>query len=516
MLKFLLFEFIISVLIRGSYVELLRTVGSRSFNGSRAVSLVVTRLGRLTPYEFVWWQTNNPGRRLLAPKLLLLALNLFLLGLTLTAEFGSGSVEGSKIEQSYCYGRRSEILTREPIVSLERYLSVKSVLPPGDCVHTNKSGIFLMPLESTQHSLNSNQPNFHCTTGFRDEQPEAIEVRGCSTQPGKILTKLCTEEDVHQLFGTKAVGNAGWERVFPRLNISTIEVLDPKTVLPIFSKTFHRVLVRGVVRDAVILNGNDRKVVNTQPREMHCYMKHYEVESLSAKFWTPRSCYFVHDGIEVLYGVNHRFRGGIRRAQIAFTTAKKIRMNRGEIALVSPLTEQIIARPMANENLVVHRGLLLFVAELLGVRREVSTISSNVRLTVEKDIVDDVVVRLFGFMDGLGRYSYKHRTETGDQVATVDLLFVVPICLLLFLSMVQQIWCMQKRPSETLPCSIEEAVDPESVLRFSSGSRCIDRTGKTLTFQRLMHWKLNPRKSTEEFVAREFQQYHDNQLPDSP
>ncbi len=505
-LKFLLFEFIISVLIRGSYIELLRTLGSRSFDSSRAVSLVVTRLGRLTPYEFVWWQTENPGRRLIAPKLLLVALNLLLLGLTLTAEFGSGSIASWKMEKSFCYGRRSELLTRKPLVSLEKYLSVKSVLPQADCTHNNRTGRYLMPIE----------PNGSCTIGFRDNQPEAIRVVGCTTQAGKIMNEACTEKQVHELLGTAAVGRAGWERVFPRLNITLVEVLHPKTVKPIFSKTFHRVLVRGVVSDAVVVYGKKRKLVNTKSREMHCYMKHYKVESKNAEFWTPRSCYFVHNGTEVLYGVNHRYRGDIRRAQIALTTAKEIRVKKGDIALVAPLEGQLIARPMGDENYVVHRGILLFVAELLGVRREVSTISSNVRLTVEKDIVDDVIVRLYGFMDGLGRYSYNHRKETGNQVATVDSLFVLPIVILLILSVIQQLWCMQKRPRETLPCSIEEAVDPESILRFSSGSRCVDRTGRTLTFQRLMHWKLSPKESTEEYVAIERHQYLANQQPNSP
>ncbi len=504
--KFLLFEFIISVLIRGSYIELLRTVGSRSYNASRPVSLVVTRLGRLTPYEFVWWQTEDPGRRLIAPKLLLVTLNVLLLSLTLVAEFGSGSVENWKLEDSSCYGRRSELQTRKPLASLEKYLAVKSVLPQVDCMHKNRTGRYLMPIER----------NGWCTIRFRNDQPEAIRVAGCSTQPGKILNETCSEKYVHDLLGTAAVRNAGWKRVFPRLNITSVEVLHPKIVRPIFTKTSRRVLVHGEVRDAVVVYGNEGILVNTKPRQMHCYMKHYNKNSWDAQFWTPRSCYFVHNGTEVLYAVNHRYEGDMLRAQIALTSAKTVHVKKGDLALVAPREGQLIARPMGTENHMVHRGILLFVAELLGPRRMISTISSNVRLTMEQNIVDDVTVRLYGFMDGLGQYRYKRKQETGNQVATVNLLFVLPIFLLLFLSMIQQLFCMLRRPRETLPCSIEEAVDPENILRFSSGSRCIDRTDRTLTFQRLVHWKFSSSESEDEYETIERHQYLANQQPNSP
>ncbi len=477
-LKFLLFEFIISVLIRGSYIQLLRTSGTRSFNDNHEVSIVVTRLGRLTPYEFMWWKVGDPKRGSLVPKLILISLNVLLLGLALTAEFGSGSAPKIRIVKGHCYGRRSELLTRRQSLSLRQYIATNSVVPEDGCIHQNKTGRYLMPTYR----------NGTCVTSFRDEQSEAILIRGCSTTAGKIITSMCSMKDLHELFGTTAVRSAGWDKILPRLKVSSVEPLPYSLVEPLFTKSAPvRALVRGMVRDAVVVLGNEIKTLKTEPRELICYAR-----TTKKNIWIPFSCYFMHDGVEVLYAVYHKYKGEMRSIQINYTTSEGNTTKPGDILLTAPVPEEIIVRPISEQNQPVHRGALLYVTEVRGLRGRIRQLSSNIGVTLEKLLIDDFVIRLYGFMDKTGGFSCIEKVKTSSQVATVDLLFIGPIVLFTVLSALQQLLSMRERPTETLPCSIEDAVNPHNVLRYTSGTRCIDSDGRILTFQRIMNWKMEP------------------------
>ncbi len=503
-LKFLLFEFIISVLIRGSYIQLLRTVGSRSFNGNHAVSIVGTRLGRLTPYEFVWWKVGNSRTGTLIPKLFLVSLNVFLLALALMAEFGSGSTADVRIVKGYCYGRRSELLTRRQSLSLEQYIALNSVMPEDGCVHQNTTGRYLMPT----------YPNRTCPASYRDEQSEGILIRGCSTLPGKIITRVCSMKEQHELFGTTAVGSAEWDTILPRFKVSSVEPLPYSLVQPLFYKrTPIRALVRGMVHDAVVVRGNETTTVKTEPRELTCYARTKNMKEHNVTIWSPYSCYFVHDGMEVLYAVHHKYKDEMQIIQINHTTSKGNTTKPGDILLTAPIPKQIIVRPMADKNWATHRGALLYISEVLSLRTRMHRLSSNIRIDLEKHVVDDIVVRLYGFMNETGGFSCTHKAEASGQVAIINFWFIGPIALLVALALLQQILSMRERPTEVLPCSIEEAVNPNNILHSTSGTRCIDSDGRTLTFQRFMHWKMSPRQVTEEFVDLERQQYLANQQP---
>ena len=477
-LKFLLFEFIISVLIRGSYIQLLRTSGTRSFNDNHEVSLVVTRLGRLTPYEFVWWKAGDSRRESLVPKLILISLNMMLLALALTAEFGSGSAPYVRSVKDRCYGRRSELLTRRQSLSLGQYIELNSVMPEDGCIHQNDTGRYLMPT----------YPNGTCVSSFRNEQSEAILIRGCSTMTGKIMTSMCRAKEQHELFGTTAVRSAGWDKILPRLKVSSVEPLPYSLVQPIFTKSAPiRALVRGMVQDAVVVHGNKTRTEKTESRELICYAR-----TTKKNIWIPFSCYFVHGNVEVLYAVYHKYKGEMRSIQINYTTSKGNTTKPGDILLTAPIPEEIITRPMADKSLPVHRGALLYVTEVRGLRGRIRQLSSNIGVTLEKLIVDDFVIRLYGFMDKTGGFSCTHKVEASGQVATVNFLFIVPIVSLIALSALQHILSKRDRPAETLPCSIEDAVNPSNVLRYASGTRCIDSDGRTFTFQRFMNWEEGP------------------------
>ncbi len=482
-LKFLLFEFIISVLIRGSYIQLLRTVGSRSFNDNNAVSIVVTRLGRLTPYEFVWWKVEDSRTGTLIPKLVLISLNAFLLVLATMAEFGSGSAANMRIVKGHFYGRRSELLTRRQSLSLEQYIAMNSVMPEDGCIHQNNTGRYLMPT----------YPNGTCVTSIRNEQTEGIYISGCSTLPGKIITRECSMKEQHELFGTTAVGNTGWDRVLPRLTISSVEPLPYSLVQPLFFNRFPiRALVRGMVHDALVVRGNKTEEVKTEARELMCYARTKVKKQHNVTIWSPHSCYFVNDGVEVLYAVHHKYEDDLQIIQINHTTSKGNVTKPGDILLTAPIPEQIIARNMSDKNWMMHRGALLYISEVLGLRTRMHRLSSNIRINLEKHVVDDIVIRLYGFMNETGGFSCTHKVEASGQVATVNILFIGPIFLLIALAAVQQILSMRKRPTQVAPCSIEEAVNPNNILHYTSGTRCTDSDGRTFTFRRLMHWNMAP------------------------
>ena len=54
-LEFLILEVVISVFIRSTYIQFLRSRIQNEISEGRYISLVSTSYGRLTPYDFMWW-----------------------------------------------------------------------------------------------------------------------------------------------------------------------------------------------------------------------------------------------------------------------------------------------------------------------------------------------------------------------------------------------------------------------------------------------------------------------------
>eukprot|EP00171_Calliarthron_tuberculosum_P008399 IDg8399t1 len=324
-IKFLIIELFFSVLIRNTYIEFLRTRVQRALDSGRYVTLVSTKAGRLTPYEFIWWSgfdANYAKGKQRAPKLVLLALNFFLLALVLCAEFGSGS-------------------TRRWTSNKERDM--------------NATGRFLHPIneEGLCYPINV------------APSKEALQISGCGFLQSKVK--------------------------------------------PLFSKEASRALVTGEVQDAVALRpGNFSEVIQTERRFLRCYMKFYEKKTSRKMFWTPRSCYLTHKGEEVLFGVRHRFKDIRLDLQRQYTRAAAgpKTISRGDTVLVSLAPNTMVIRPMGNTSQRVHEGILLYVGELRGLRAKLAKLSSTIRNVVNREIADDVTVRLFGFIAGLGHSNF--------------------------------------------------------------------------------------------------------------
>ncbi len=180
-LKFLILEIFISVFIRCTYIKLLRSLAQRSFNDGRYISFVSTEFGRLTPYDFMWWSsrdadTTSSKHRL--PKVILFVLNIVLLGLAITAEFGSGSTFAKIRDVKRGFGRKSEELSRNITIPMGKYIALKSFVPDPSCVSDSPDGgRIIQAMDEKGHCSNKVSSN------------EGVHIRGCATQPGMIVKK---------------------------------------------------------------------------------------------------------------------------------------------------------------------------------------------------------------------------------------------------------------------------------------------------------------------------------------
>lgn len=417
----------------------------------RCIALVSTSFGRLTPYEHVWWShrcsgpcTAKPGA---VPRLLLFALNLFLLMLILLAEFGSGTSAKDSITPQFGFGALSEAYSRNRSINLDRLMANPVVIPPPSCSFTRDGKRFLktLTLDGTCQLENS------------DNAPWEIDAcTGMNALTGNLIDKVCDRKAVFEAFGAKPF------RAHMRKFFISLEVEDRQFLSEQLRRSLPRTADLGVFVDGIARGGfismKKSRYRSLRTRKMRCFMTWMK----SPKVWILRSCYSWHNGTEIIFGTPPRLIKGKLKSRVTREkypdVYKKVILKR--TFPISPIEESIIMRKMADSTLPPPDSVLLAVAEQQRARSAVLELESSSNDQLLRILTDDIVARLLGLVGAhIGDYKINFRSKDARQVATINLYFVIPIALLLLLVLIQFAMTFHYDGINNFPHTYEEALD---------------------------------------------------------
>ncbi len=301
----------------------------------------------------------------------------------------------------------------------------------------------------------------------------------------------------------KAIGAVGpsenYGDIFLLLNITGFRRLTEAETKDIFTsrRPAERVILDGVIEQEIVIEPGDKtRKIRSEKRKARCYARYQKAGKGAGKSWMyiPMSCYVLEGDTETIFASNRRFRDVYGKIVYEYTSSHNSsgKISLGDTVVLSPMGGTMIIRKGIAHGKLLHIGAILYVSELRETRKSISLLSSTVRNSLNGHISDDIIARLLGFMENIGEYSYGAVTQGTAPVASVNIFFLVPLCLMLLLSVAQGALSMRSRSVKTVPCSFEEAVSRYCV----DETKSLVRTEHSLpTFRAVMRHE-NPRSST--------------------
>lgn len=489
--KFLLIEFVVSVLIHKGYLDLLRSRVRDSLERNQFITLWSTKLGRLTPFEHIWWTTSCSCQvrgcdscRMRRPRLLLIALNLSLLSLILLTEFGSGAEQRIVNDKLKGFGYRSEEKARSTHLETLSLRNLKAVHPDASCVvHTSNSSS-IRPFDSEGR----------CPTDMEAKNETVSLDEACATiTQGVLIKKACNTNSTFEFFGANRT--FGFSRFLMRLKLTkdlTGHYIHGEVQRQFIPRAKFAALVEGFVTSAEVTQTDRNYTATLERRSMVCIVtwpqntKEDEQKGNEKFGWTPQSCYVQHNGVEALFEVStlkktHRQWPLAWEKFDSLQQRKRRELTVGDTIPVRVAQESLIMRKIGQTK-PVGTIVLLNMAEQKQIRNNVRKLKSSIRDRLLGTMTDDVVIRVLGFTEQIGEYEYSFRRQDRGQVAVVNVLFLAPMGLLLsFVIVLFTYSLLVDQSTLPFPLTYEEALDMNRVMFLKD--RCERRTRNHASFR---------------------------------
>lgn len=438
--KFLIIEFVVSVLIHKGYFDLLRTRVRVALERSKCITLWTTSLGRLTPFEYIWWPTScsdsvNGCRpcRMRAPRFLLIALNIGLLGLILLTEFGSGAEQRFVDDKLEGFGLRSESYARSTHLDLTDMDQLAAVHPDPSCItHTSNST-----------TIKAFDREGRCPDNmFAKNESVSLDGACAMTTDGSLIKRACNASKIFQLLGSNET--YGFLRFMMKYKKTKIKnVVHGRVQRKFIPGVKFAVEAEGFIYSGVVFRPDSKLPVTLKKRNMTCLlttMKNIDEEL------TARSCYVQHDGEELLFEVNRILEEHSKEAK--------------EMIPVRINMDTIIVREIRQNRKPPGVLVLLHMAEQSEIRKSLKKVQSSIKNRILGQMADDIVVQMLGFTERIGNYEYSFRRRELTQVAVIDVLFLAPMgVLLIFVIALFSVPLLSERSKLPFPMTYEEALD---------------------------------------------------------
>ena len=442
--KFLIIEFVVSVLVHKAYFDLLRTRVRVALERSKCITLWTTTLGRLTPFEYIWWPTScsdsvNGCRpcRMRAPRFLLIALNIGLLSLILLTELGSGAEQRFVNDKLKGFGSRSESFARSTHLDVTDMDQLTAVHPDPSCVtHTSNST-----------TIKAFDAEGRCPDNMVAKNESVLLNGACAMiTDGFLIKRACNASKIFQLFGSNRP--YGFSRFMIKYKrTKTKPFVHGRVQRKFIPNVTDAVETEGFLDSGVVLrpssNGTVVVPVTTKKQKMTCLLTRTKNKQ---EGWTARSCYMQYDGEELFFAVS-----GIRR---------KHRKEAKNLIPIRIQPDTIIVRKMGHNRRPPGVLVLLHMVEQSKIRKSVKRVQSSIKNRILGQMTDDIVVQILGFTERIGNYEYSFRRREQTQVAVIDVLFLAPMGVLLILVVVIfSVSLLSERSKLPFPITYDEAFD---------------------------------------------------------